>query len=109
VTSALVCTNHQETVTWPGMAARSRTVERHAALSEALAVASNIDALSAALLAPPLYVRGPDVFTAYTAIYRPTEGTVDYLWPGKRWHQGFDAFEPGRYEHDYDGMTPAAS
>jgi predicted choloylglycine hydrolase len=101
VTSALICTNHQESVTWPEIAARSGTVERHAALSEALSASTDIDALAAALLAPPLYVRGPGVFTAYTAIYRPTQGAVDYLWPGKRWHQRFDAFVPGRYEHDY--------
>jgi predicted choloylglycine hydrolase len=50
-----------------------------------------------------LLVRGPGVFTAYTAIYRPGEGTVDYLWPGKCWRQGFNAFVPGRYEHDYGG------
>lgn len=83
------------------MAARSRTVERHAALSEALAAASDIDRLVGALLAPPLYVRGPDVFTAYTAVYRPMQGIVDYLWPGHRWRQAFDAFSAGQYEHDY--------
>ena len=58
-------------------------------------------ALEAALLAPPLYVRGPATVTAYTAIYRPAESTVDYLWPGKRWRQSFDAFQPGSCEHDY--------
>jgi len=101
VCSALVCTNHQEAVTWPEMAARSHTLERHAALSEALDTSADVDGLAAALLTPPLYVRGPGVFTAYTALYRPAEGTVDYLWPGKRWRQSFDAFAPGRYEHDY--------
>jgi predicted choloylglycine hydrolase len=101
VTSALLCTNHQETVTWPEMAERSRTVERQAALAAALAACADIDALGAALLAPPLYRRAPDVPTAYTAIYRPTEGTVEYVWPGKRWRQSFARFEAGRYEHDY--------
>jgi predicted choloylglycine hydrolase len=103
VTSALVCTNHQETVTWPEMAARSRTVERQAVLSRVLATSSDIDTLVEALMAPPLYVRGPGVLTAYTAVYRPGEGTVDYLWPGKRWRQSFEAFVPGRYEHDHGG------
>jgi predicted choloylglycine hydrolase len=103
VTSSRVCTNHQETVSWPEMAMASRTVERYAALSEALAASPDIAALTAALLAAPLYVRGPHVFTAYTAIYRPCHGTVDYVWPGKRWRQSFGAFAPGRYEHDYDG------
>jgi predicted choloylglycine hydrolase len=102
VTSGLLTTNHQERVTWPEMAAASRTVERHAALGAALAASAGIDALSAALLAPPLHVRGPETFTAYTAIYRPAEGTVDYLWPGKGWRQSFEAFVPGRYEHEYE-------
>ena len=102
VTTALVCTNHQETVTWPAMAAVNRTVERHAALSAALSAASDIDSLAMALLEPALHVRGPTVFTAYTAIYRPTEGAVDYVWPGKRWRQSLDAFLPGEYQHDYD-------
>ncbi len=102
VTRALVCTNHQETVTWPAMATANRTVERHAALSEALSAATDIDAVAAALLAPPLYVRGPTVLTAYTAIYRPAQRAVDYVWPGKRWCQSFDAFLPGEYKHDYE-------
>jgi predicted choloylglycine hydrolase len=42
VTSARVCTNHQETVAWPEMATASRTVERHAALSEALAASPTL-------------------------------------------------------------------
>ena len=103
VSDGLVTTKHQERVTWPEMAAASATVERHAALSEALAGAGDIDALAAALLAPPLYVTGPGTFTAYSAIYRPAEGAVDYLWPGKRWGQSFDAVAPGRYEHAYGG------
>ena len=40
--------------------------------------------------------------TAYTAIYRPTQRAVDYVWPGKRWRQSLDAFAPGEYQHDYD-------
>lgn len=101
VTAGLVTANHQEKVTWPEMAEASRTVERHRALSDALATAADIDALAAALLAPPLHVRGPEIFTAYTAIYRPAQGAVDYLWPGKIWRQSFDVFQPGRYEHGF--------
>jgi predicted choloylglycine hydrolase len=103
VTTARVCTNHQESVTWPEMAAKSHTVERHAALSTALAVCDDIERLVDALLAPPLHVRGPEVFTAYTAIYWPARGAVEYVWPGRRWRQTFDAFVPGRYEHNYGG------
>lgn len=102
VTQGLTCTNHQETVTWPEMATLSRTVERHAALQQALAASPDIETLSSALLAPPLYVRGSETVTAYTAVYRPLQGVVDYLWPGKCWRQNFEAFTPGNYEHDYD-------
>ena len=102
VTRGLTCTNHQETVTWPEMAMLSLTVERHAALEDALAASPDIETLTSAMLAPPLYVRGSQTVTAYTAVYRPLEGVVDYLWPGKRWRQGFEAFTPGSYEHDYD-------
>jgi predicted choloylglycine hydrolase len=98
---ARLCTNHQETVTWPEMAARNCTIERQSALSDALATSSNIDDLTAALLAPPLYVRGPGALTAYTAIYRAALGSAEYVWPGKRWQQSFDRFETGQYEHDY--------
>jgi hypothetical protein len=42
------------------------------------------------------------VLTAYTAIYRPAQRAVDYVWPGKRWCQSFDAFLPGEYKHDYE-------
>jgi len=101
VTRALMCTNHQERVTWPDMAELNRTVECHAALGKALAAATEIEGLTSALLAPPLYVRGTETVTAYTAVYRPREGLADYLWPGKRWRQSFAAFALGSYEHDY--------
>jgi hypothetical protein len=39
--------------------------------------------------------------TIYTAVYRPAELRVDYLWPGKRWTQRVAHFEPGEYTHDY--------
>jgi predicted choloylglycine hydrolase len=39
--------------------------------------------------------------TVYTAVRRPAEGRVDYLWPGKGWSQSFDNFTEVEYTHDY--------
>jgi hypothetical protein len=48
-----------------------------------------------AFLEPPLrnteYLQG--FGTIYTAAYHPTEGRVEYRWPGSVWEQSFDRFE----------------
>ena len=56
-------------------------------------------------LQPPLHSRRAAFPTVYTAVYRPAEGRVDYVWPGKVWSQAFGAFAPGAYEHDYGELT----
>jgi len=33
--------------------------------------------------------------TLYTAVHRPAEGAVEYLWPGTAWRHSFAAFEEG--------------
>jgi predicted choloylglycine hydrolase len=66
---------------------------------------ASLERLTIRFLEPPLYSRGFRSPTAYTAVYRPAEGQVDYLWPGKRWRQRFDQFEPGEYSHDYGELT----
>ena len=35
--------------------------------------------------------------TLYTAVYRPTEGMVDYRWPAYDWRLGFGAFEAAEH------------
>ena len=55
---------------------------------------------------PPLYSRRAGFTTAYTAVYRPAEGRVDYLWPGKMWGHSFDRFAAGEYTHDYGELVP---
>jgi predicted choloylglycine hydrolase len=104
VTAELFCTNHQEEVTWPEHAAMSRTVERRAVLAQRFAEASSLEQLVASFLAPPLYSRRSAFPTVYTAIYRPAEGRVDYLWPGKTWTQRIGQFESGEYTHDYGAL-----
>jgi predicted choloylglycine hydrolase len=104
VTSRFLCTNHQENVSWPEMAAASRSVEREAHLGQLITSnAMTIERLARALLHPPLYtiIEEHGFATLYSAVYRPREGAVDYLWPGRTWRQGFEAFSEGSYTHHY--------
>ena len=102
MTAQPLCTNHQEQIVWPEHAAMSRTVERRAALAVLVAEPGlTPDRLVDGLLAPPLYSRRSAFPTVYTALYRPVEGRVDYLWPGKTCSQRIGRFETGEYVHDY--------
>lgn len=103
VTANRVTTNHQETVVWPELARRSQTVERLAAVEAALAdPRMTLDGLVARFLEPPIHSRSAHSPTVYTAVYRPAEATVDYIWPGKVVRQSFQRFEEGEYEHDFN-------
>jgi predicted choloylglycine hydrolase len=107
VTADRVCTNHQERLVWPEHGAMSRTVERHETLAHQLAEPGlTLDRLVESLLAPPLYSRWIGSPTVYTAVYRPAERRVDYVWPGRSWCQRIDRFESGEYTHDYDELIP---
>ena len=107
VSKLRACTNHQETVASPPSAATTSSVERQRTLLQALDdPAMTLPDLIARFLAPPLYSRRRDSPTVYTAIYRPSEGRVDYLWPGRAWRQSFDRFESGEYTHDYGELIP---
>ena len=102
VTQLRVCTNHQEQVVWPEHAARWQTVERLQIVQTALDdPAMTLADLTALFLKPPVYSRQTASTTAYTAVFRPAEGRVDYLWPGKVWTQRIGQFEAREYTHDY--------
>ena len=102
VTTYQVCTNHQEQVVWPEYGARSRTLERREALARMLAdPGMTLDRLAENFLDAPLYSRRIGSPTVYTAVYRPREKLVHYLWPGRTVRQFIDRFEPGEYAHDY--------
>ncbi|WP_298967789.1 C45 family autoproteolytic acyltransferase/hydolase [uncultured Methylobacterium sp.] len=102
VTSLRTCTNHQERAS-----PASRSALRQRVLDEALAdPAGTLPSLVARFLEPPLYSRKAAFTTAYTALYRPAEGRVDYLWPGHRWTQTFAGFAEGAYTHDYGVLEP---
>jgi len=97
VTRQRVCANHQEVPL-----ARAFSAERHQCLREALEDSSTtLASLIARFFAPPLYARRPGFTTIYTAVYRPAEGRVDYLWPGKQWTQSFVRFVEQDYTHDF--------
>jgi predicted choloylglycine hydrolase len=102
VTTHQICTNHQEQVVWPDHGARSRTLERREALARMLAEPGmTLDRLTENFLDAPLYSRRIGSPTVYTAVYRPSEKLVHYLWPGRTVRQLIDRFEPGEYAHDY--------
>ena len=54
---------------------------------------------------PPLFSRRSGFPTAYTAVYRPAERRVDYLWQGKKVAQRIGGFETGEYTHDYGEIS----
>jgi predicted choloylglycine hydrolase len=102
VGTQLLCTNHQERVVSPEHAVRSRTVERFDALAALLREPGmTLDRLVECFLTSPLYSRRSASPTVYTAVYRPAEGRVDYLWPGRVVTQRIVAFEECEYTHDY--------
>lgn len=64
-----------------------------------------LENLTASFLVPPLYCRQRKSPTVYSAVYRPAELRVDYLWPGKCWTQRIGHFESGEYTHDYGDLS----
>lgn len=104
-------TNHQEQIDWEQYAAATHTREREAHLTAVLRdPAIDVERLVRSFLEPPLYSAGFDhgFGTLYTAVYRPTEGCVDYRWPTSHWRQATGGFVEG--EHTVAlGVRPAAS
>ena len=90
-----VATNHQGKIEWARHAWATATLERESAVQ---AIMTNSDETAEGLLAgflrPPVfnsaYHRG--FGTLYTAVYKPHQTTVDYLWPKQHWHFGMDNF-----------------
>jgi len=100
-----VCTNHQDTVASLVSASSSETVERQkAALTALFDEEMTLASLGDMFLRPPLYRHAPASRTVYSAIYRPSELRVDYIWPGKCWTQRIGNFQPGEYTHCYGDM-----
>ena len=105
VSKVAVCTNHQEVSALIGPAAATETIQRQQAALRALENPEmTLENLTASFLLPPLYSRNQKSPTVYSAVYRPAELRVDYLWPGKCWTQRISQFEAGEYTHDYGDL-----
>jgi predicted choloylglycine hydrolase len=103
------CANHQEIGGAPDSPAIRNSIARQEIALEALDdPATTLSSLIARFLEPPLYSRGAASPTVYTAVYRPAELRVDYLWPGSVWTQRIDRFESGEYTHDYGALVHEA-
>ena len=93
-------TNHQGLVEWPDQAKATRTIEREQCIVRLVeGDAPDVEAFADAFLRSPLfstsYANGWG--TLYTAVFRPSEGVVDYRWPTDSWRLGFEAFAEGEH------------
>jgi predicted choloylglycine hydrolase len=106
-------TNHQGIVEWPEQAKATRTIEREQCIvgllaDDAVDAESFADAFLRAPLFSTAYASGWG--TIYTAVYRPTEGVVDYRWPTHTWRLGFGSFTQGEHTEvlaEGDAADPA--
>jgi predicted choloylglycine hydrolase len=92
--SARAATNHRGTVPeYPERARSLRSVERQRLLLSLLDCEPDATGLISAFLRPPLRSTeyGRAFGTLYTAVYRPNDGVVDYLWPDDSWRRRFDS------------------
>ena len=106
VSQVPVCTNHQEISSSSGPATTADTIQRQQAALRMLGEPGmTLENLTASFLLPPLYSRNRRSPTVYSAVYRPAELRVDYLWPGKCWTQRIGQFEPGEYTHDFGDLS----
>ena len=99
ITQSPVVTNHQEKIAWPEHARFSQSVERRLHVERLLGADGSgaprdANALAEHFLNPPLYrreyTRGSG--TLYTAVYTPSAGTLDLLWPDGHRRVGFAQF-----------------
>lgn len=99
VENLAMTTNHQQEVEWHQHAHATATLERERALRRHLEhYADDPYRLVRAFLRPPLhstaYRRG--FGTLYTAVYRPEELRLEYLWPHDAWQLPLYGFIEGR-------------
>jgi predicted choloylglycine hydrolase len=94
--SARAATNHRGTVPeYPERALSLRSVERQRLLMSLLDSDPDVTRLTSAFLRPPLRSTeyGRAFGTLYTAVYRPNDGTVNYVWPDDSWQRSFDSVD----------------
>lgn len=61
--------------------------------------------LTETFLTAPIYSGDASSPTVYSAVYRPADLTVDYVWPGNVMTQRIGSFELGQYVDDYGALT----
>jgi predicted choloylglycine hydrolase len=91
-----VATNHRgDTPEFPDHARRFRSVERQRTLRDLVAADPSPQSLGQSFLKPPLFNDDYDhaFGTLYTAVYRPRDGEVDYLWRDDTWTRSFSSPE----------------
>ncbi len=95
-----IATNHQGKVEWTEHAVVTQTVEREECILRMVDDPElAADAFVESFLRQPLYntTYSRGFGTLYTAAYRPVEGQVEYLWPGKAWKHSFEQFDVGTH------------
>ncbi|BBK42416.1 peptidase C45 [Allostella vacuolata] len=101
-----VCTNHQDRIPPQASAAMRCSLLRQETVLHALEdPAMTLPELARRFLAPPVFSRRASSATAYTAIYRPAEGRVDYVWPGRTVTQRIGRFEEQEYTHEFGELA----
>jgi predicted choloylglycine hydrolase len=96
---APVATNHRGRIPeYPERAASLQSVPRLDRLTEVVAQQPTPEDLAAAFQAEPLYNRkySKAFGTLYTALYRPKDQVVEYIWPDGTWRRGFDDADGSR-------------
>jgi len=92
-----VVANHQNGVEWPKHATATHSVERQAALRDALAYGASPDSVVQTMLQAPVfqdaYAKGYG--TLYTAVYSPQDLSATLLWRGEVWQQQIGNFTDG--------------
>lgn len=107
VSRSRVCANHQDSTVSNALSrSLANSMARHqAALCALEAPYATPSKLVETFLTAPIYSRDASLPTVYSAIYRPADLTVDYLWPGNVMTQRIGSFEQGQYVHDYGPLT----
>jgi len=88
-----IATNHKGEVPQnPAHAKKFRSVERREALKKLVATENDVADFAAAFTQAPLRstTYSKAFGTLYTALYRPSKGVVEYIWPDQTWTRGFD-------------------
>jgi len=92
-----LATNHQDAVEWREHARATRSLERERAIATALDEAADPQEFVSAFLEAPLYssAYSSGMGTLYTAVYKPSAGSVEYRWPGVAWEHSFGHVREG--------------